>query len=118
MLDSRTMFDSRTALDEPGATRAARHEATKERILDAAWRIARRDGLGAISLRELAADVGMRAPSLYTYFPSKSHIYDAMYRQGLEQYAEAQLRVPHSSDPEEVVRDRARTFVTLGCEDP
>jgi AcrR family transcriptional regulator len=112
------MFDSRTALGEPGGTRAARHEATKERILDAAWRIARRDGLGAISLRELAADVGMRAPSLYTYFPSKSHIYDAMYRQGLEQYAEAQLRVPDSSDPEEMVRRRARIFVKLGCEDP
>ena len=112
------MFDSQTALGEAGDTRAARHQATKERILEAAWRIARRDGLGAISLRELAADVGMRAPSLYTYFPSKSHIYDAMYRQGLEQYAEAQLSLPDSPDPEEMVRRRARNFVKLGCEDP
>jgi AcrR family transcriptional regulator len=112
------MFDTRTALAEPGGTRVARHEATKERILEAAWRIARRDGLGAISLREIAAAVGMRAPSLYTYFPSKNHIYDAMYRQGLEQYAAAQLSLPESADPVEMVRSRGRNFVQLGCEDP
>ena len=34
-------------------------------------------------MRDLAAAVGMRAPSLYQYFDSKLAIYDAMFGQGM-----------------------------------
>ena len=51
-------------------------------ILEAAWSLARSEGLISFSLRDLAAKVGMQAPSLYQYFPSKDAIYDAMFRQG------------------------------------
>ena len=46
--------------------RAERREATRREILDAAWEIARRDGLSAVTLREVGERVGMRAPSLYS----------------------------------------------------
>jgi AcrR family transcriptional regulator len=59
--------------------RAERREATRREILDAAWEIARREGLSAITLREVAARVGMRSPSLYSHVDSKSAIYDAMF---------------------------------------
>ncbi|TMK84168.1 MAG: helix-turn-helix transcriptional regulator, partial [Actinobacteria bacterium] len=62
--------------------RAERREATKAEILDAAWEVVRAEGLAALSLRDLAAKVGMRAPSLYSYFDSKHAIYDAMFLQG------------------------------------
>jgi AcrR family transcriptional regulator len=62
----------------------ARRAATREAILDAAWELARRDGLGQISMRALAAALGMTAPSLYEYFDGKDAIYDAMYVQGNE----------------------------------
>jgi AcrR family transcriptional regulator len=62
--------------------RERRHERTRADILDAAWQLAERDGIAGLSLREVAATVGMRAPSLYTYFPSKGAIYDAMFAQG------------------------------------
>ena len=43
-------------------------------------------------MRDLGAGVGMRAQSLYSYFPSKHAIYDAMFAQGnralLDRYAE------------------------------
>lgn len=61
--------------------RAERHEATRAEILDAAWAIAREEGLGAVALREVARRVGMQAPSLYSYFASKNDIYDAMFGQ-------------------------------------
>ena len=52
-------------------------------------------GLGGISLRDLGAQVGLRAQSLYSYFPSKQAIYDAMFRQGYEQFiAEAAIDTP------------------------
>src|SRR3954451_11260710 len=59
--------------------RAERREATRREILDAAWLIARRDGISAITLREIGELVGMRAPSLYSHFESKDAIYDAMF---------------------------------------
>ncbi|HEY7008375.1 MAG TPA: TetR/AcrR family transcriptional regulator [Jatrophihabitantaceae bacterium] len=61
--------------------RAERREATRREILDAAWEIARRDGLSAVTLREVAERIGMRSPSLYSHFDSKNAIYDAMYAQ-------------------------------------
>ena len=36
-------------------------------------------GSAALSMRDLGARVGMRAQSLYVYFPSKYAIYDAMF---------------------------------------
>lgn len=60
-------------------TRAVRREASRARILEAAWELAARDGIAAITLRDVARHVGMRAPSLYNYFPSKNAMYDAMF---------------------------------------
>jgi AcrR family transcriptional regulator len=60
---------------------AERREATRREILDAAWEIARQDGLSALTLRAVAERIGMRAPSLYSHFDSKNAIYDAMFAQ-------------------------------------
>jgi AcrR family transcriptional regulator len=62
--------------------RAAKREAKRAQILAAAWELAHRDGIGAISLRELAAMVDLRQPSLYAYFDSKDALYDAMFAEG------------------------------------
>jgi AcrR family transcriptional regulator len=70
--------------------KAERHEATRAEILEAAWELARTDGLAALSLRELAQRVGLRAPSLYGYFESKNAIYDAMFAQGAQQFVDAE----------------------------
>ena len=59
--------------------RAERREATRREIVDAAWQIARRDGLSAVTLREVAGRIGMRSPSLYSHFAAKNAIYDAMF---------------------------------------
>lgn len=64
--------------------RARRHDATRQEILDAAWAQAEEAGVAGISLRALAAAVGMQAPSLYTYFASKDAIYDAMFTEAYE----------------------------------
>ncbi len=66
----------------PTPVRERRRQQTRAEILEAAWRLAERDGIAGLSLRELAGEVGMRAPSLYTYFDSKAAIYDAMFAQG------------------------------------
>ncbi|HEY2167213.1 MAG TPA: TetR/AcrR family transcriptional regulator [Jatrophihabitantaceae bacterium] len=65
---------------------AERREATRREILDAAWEIARAQGLGAVTLREVASRVGMQSPSLYSHFESKNAIFDAMFGQAWSDY--------------------------------
>jgi AcrR family transcriptional regulator len=98
--------------------RAERREATKAEILDAAWELVRAEGLAALSLRDLAAKVGMRAPSLYSYFESKHAIYDAMFLQGNLELLARYEALPEYDDPVEGLRAGARLFVQFGVEDP
>ncbi len=70
-------------------TRSARVEArraqTQREILESAWQLAADSGLEALSLRQIAANLGMQAPSLYSYFPSKAAILDALFIDGYHQ---------------------------------
>jgi AcrR family transcriptional regulator len=98
--------------------RRARHEATKARILEAAWDLAREQGLAGISLRDLAARVDLRQPSLYSYFDSKLALYDAMFAQGYRQLLDATRDVEPDGAPRDHLRFMARMFVELSLEEP
>jgi AcrR family transcriptional regulator len=98
--------------------RAERREATKAEILDTAWELVRAEGLAALNLRDLAARVGMRPPSLYSYFDSKHAIYDAMFLEGNLELLARYEALPELSDPVEGLRAGARLFVQFGVEDP
>ena len=43
----------------------------RRQIVEAARQILERDGESALTMRRLAADLGMKAPSLYKHFPDK-----------------------------------------------
>lgn len=88
-----------------------RHVRLRQEALDAAWRLAERDGIAGLSLREVAGEVGLRPPSLYTYFPSKGAIYDAMFAQGYEQLDAAYDRI--EVDPDDPVGSIARSIETF-----
>ena len=53
-------------------------ERTAERILDAAERLFGEQGYTDTSLRDVAREVGLRIPSLYTHFESKDELYGAV----------------------------------------
>jgi AcrR family transcriptional regulator len=97
--------------------RRARHEATKQEILDTAWSMVRADGLAALTLRALARAVDMEPQSLYTYFASKSALYDRMFLDGNQELA---CRFADADIPAEArgaLRAVARTFVEFAAED-
>ncbi|HUF83778.1 MAG TPA: TetR/AcrR family transcriptional regulator [Acidimicrobiia bacterium] len=98
--------------------RSERHEATRAEILEAAWGLAREQGLAGLSLRDLGRKVGMRAQSLYSYFDSKHAIYDALFRQGNEQMLEHRSHLERTADPEADLRRGGRQFVEFCVEDP
>jgi AcrR family transcriptional regulator len=51
---------------------------TRSRILAAAAAVIDAEGLESLSVRRLAADLGVQAPSLYNYFPTKADIVEAV----------------------------------------
>lgn len=106
------------AVDEGSGYQSRRQRWTRSEILHAAWEVARRDGVAALSLRDVAEQVGLRTPSLYHYFPSKAALYDAMYAEGMQQFADQVLASPDGNDARETLRNRARTFVATAVADP
>ena len=66
--------------------RTERHEAIRQEILDAAWDAAHESSIAGLTLRDIAARVGMQQPSLYSHFASKQAIYDAMFKQAWQAY--------------------------------
>jgi AcrR family transcriptional regulator len=51
---------------------------SRERIVEAALALVARDGLEALTMRRLGAELGREAMSLYHFFPSKQHLVDAL----------------------------------------
>lgn len=61
---------------------AARRQAAIEEALDHAERIVAERGAGAVTIAEIARQMGMRSPSVYKYFPSLHGVYDALFARG------------------------------------
>jgi AcrR family transcriptional regulator len=97
--------------------RAERREAVSAEILEAAWEVARSEGLAGLSLRDVARRIGMRPPSLYWYFDSKRAIYDAMFMQGNQELLARISRQRWPQDPKALLRLCARAFVEFSMED-
>ena len=97
--------------------RAERREAVTAEILDAAWEVARSEGLAGLSLRDVAQRIGMQPPSLYWYFASKSAIYDAMFVQGNRQLLARLGEQRWPQNPRAILRLCARVFVEFITED-
>jgi AcrR family transcriptional regulator len=106
-------------LEEPIADRRTkRHEATRREIVEAAWDLARENGLAGVSLRDLGRRVGMQAPSLYSYFPSKAAIYDAMFGEAAGDFLQRMGALDVPRDPKRRLLSSARTFVEFCVDDP
>lgn len=59
---------------------------TVEEILRIAREEMKKDGVAALSLGGIARRLGMKTPSLYTYFDSKNALYDELFRRGFLEF--------------------------------
>lgn len=94
-----------------------RREATRRAILTAAWAVAHEHGLAALTLRQVAERVGMRAPSLYSHFDSKHAIYDAMFGEAWAAFGEVMDAVAVPGSPRAMLRLMNRTFFDFSVAD-
>ncbi|MEO6572074.1 MAG: TetR/AcrR family transcriptional regulator, partial [Ilumatobacteraceae bacterium] len=102
-----------TTPDRRGRRRAAK----RDRIVAEAWALARRDGLAAISLRDLADSVDLRQPSLYAYFESKLDLYDLMFLDGQRQLLDRCLAREQLTDAREELVAVVEDLVRFSSED-
>jgi TetR/AcrR family transcriptional repressor of nem operon len=84
---------------------------SREKILAAARRVAQTRGYGGLSFRDLAEDVGIKAASIYHYFPSKADLGAAVARRYWEDSAAAlESLLAESADPIHGLRQYPVTF--------
>jgi AcrR family transcriptional regulator len=69
-------------------------------------------------MRDLGARVGMRAQSLYAYFPSKYAIFDAMFAESNRELLRRLSELEPSGEPSERLAGHARVFIDFSVEDP
>jgi AcrR family transcriptional regulator len=98
--------------------RPKRHAENKARILKAAWKIAEREGVAGISLGELAKKVGLRQPSLYTYFDSKNGLYDEMFADGNRLLLATVVDRDYEGDPDEALKRFVRACIDFSSAHP
>jgi AcrR family transcriptional regulator len=80
-------------------------------ILDAAWAEMAREGVAALSVREVARSIGIRQQSLTYYFPTKHALLDALFADGFADLRRCFDELPPAADPEQGVVDVAVAFV-------
>jgi len=79
-------------------------------IVEVAREIMREQGIAALNLNEIARRVGITPPALYTYFPGKMALYDALYRLGIRLFREAEEELWRTTGPD---WDRIRAWFEL-----
>ncbi|WP_321783930.1 TetR/AcrR family transcriptional regulator [Burkholderia pyrrocinia] len=84
---------------------------SRESILAAAKRAAQAHGYGGLNFRDLADEVGIKAASVYHYFPSKAELGAAVARRYWEDTAvELDALLSESTDPVACLRQYPATF--------
>src|SRR5215213_3639031 len=91
-----------------------RRSLDRRRILEAAVGFVDREGLEALSMRKLGAELGVEAMSLYNHVPNKGALLDGMVNLLL-----GELEVPSGDkDWQERIRETYRAFRRLAHEHP
>ena len=91
------MMDGQRPLDTDAPRPRINNRRT--RVLDAAAYRFRRQGFSATTMRDIAADAGMLAGSLYYHFTSKTALLIAVHEEGVRRIADAVDAAVAAADP-------------------
>jgi AcrR family transcriptional regulator len=79
----------------------------------------REQGVAALNLTEVARRVGLRQPSLYQYFDSRTAVYDALFQRGMQAHHDVLAAAVTNADPGwAAVRAAARESLRFAAEHP
>lgn len=97
--------------------REARRQSARATVLAAAWEMVRANGLAALSLRDLARQAGITTPTVYAHFDSKNAIFDAMFGEAAQSFAESKTELVDKGDPYENLMADAQKFIEFCVSD-
>ena len=107
------------SITAPVDRRHLRRQETIEEVISVAVDVMAEHGVAGLSLGEVARRMGIRTPSLYVYFPSKSALYDAVFQRGAEQFRAAVEATPTDGDDlVAILTTAAETSVRWAVEHP
>lgn len=88
-------------------TTGSHSDITGPRIREAAQRLFAQRGFAAVSMRQIAGEVGVQAGALYNYMPDKQSLLFGLLKQHMDELMEAHAACPVPGKP----RDRLKEFV-------
>lgn len=91
---------------------------TGPRIRDAALRLFARDGFAAVSMRKIAAEVGVQAGALYLYTPDKQTLLFELMREHMEVLQAAWAEEPRGASPLSALEAFIRFHIRFHLERP
>lgn len=83
----------------------------REAILREALRIVKDEGLGALSLRTLARNLGVATNALYHYFPDRVALEAEVARVGWKRLLVALQKARHQRSGADAIRNQVKTFI-------
>lgn len=94
-------------------------DATRDALLLAAEHLAESEGLGAVSLRRLAAETGLSTRAAYSTFGSKAGLIDALGALAFDWLGDRAELMPETDDPaRDLVETAVQVFRRLVVEHP
>jgi AcrR family transcriptional regulator len=88
----------------------------QQQIVDVAWRLLTAEGRDALTMRRLANELGIKAPSLYKHFPDKQAVEAALIDRGFLLWGNASRQaVAQPGDP---LASLARAYREVATEQP
>ena len=91
----------------------------RERLIDAAERLFAEKGLEAVSLRQLAAELGVSAMTPYRYFKDKDEMLAAVRARGFDRFAETlEMALAGPGEVPERVARVSEAYVAFAFEHP
>jgi AcrR family transcriptional regulator len=93
-------------------------EARRDQVLRVAEALFARAGYRGVGLREIAAQVGIRAPSLFKHFPSKDALYNAVLISIFDRLVEVAKRLEGDGSFEARLESFIGGYVDLVANDP
>lgn len=98
---------------------ASTHDARRQEIIAAAWRMAAEEGWPAVTLRGLARRLGCSAPAIYQYFRDKEAIQAVLAAEAAGQCAEALAATAAAVEgPSKRLRALGRAYVAFALGNP
>lgn len=90
---------------------------TREAVVAAARDQLRSDGLQGLSLRKIAAQLGVTAPALYAHVDDKADLLGAIAQDGFDELIQ-RFEAIETTDPIERIREQSTAYIDQALADP